>query len=119
MIRFHAIPNVPLETSDLGKMEVFRDTLNAAGITCTIRASRGEDIFAACGHEIQTPFRRMSYKDAMELYGSDKPDLRFDLAMVNVIDIFAKSNNEIFKKNLNFFYLDFHKIYLYCICRTR
>ena len=49
LIRFHAIPNVPLETSDLGKMEVFRDTLNAAGITCTIRASRGEDIFAACG----------------------------------------------------------------------
>lgn len=55
-----------------------------------------KDIFAACGHEIQTPFRRMSYKDAMELYGSDKPDLRFDLAMVDVIDIFAKSNNEIF-----------------------
>ncbi|MBQ4161931.1 MAG: 23S rRNA (adenine(2503)-C(2))-methyltransferase RlmN [Parabacteroides sp.] len=49
LIRFHAIPNVPLETSDLGKMELFRDTLNAAGITCTIRASRGEDIFAACG----------------------------------------------------------------------
>lgn len=55
-----------------------------------------KDIFAACGHEIQIPFRRMSYKDAMELYGSDKPDLRFDLAMVDVIDIFAKSNNEIF-----------------------
>lgn len=49
LIRFHAIPNVPLETSDLGKIELFRDTLNAAGITCTIRASRGEDIFAACG----------------------------------------------------------------------
>lgn len=55
-----------------------------------------KDIFAACGHEIQIPFKRMSYKDAMELYGSDKPDLRFDLAMVDVIDIFAKSNNEIF-----------------------
>lgn len=49
LIRFHAIPNVPLETSDITKMEIFRDTLNAAGITCTIRASRGEDIFAACG----------------------------------------------------------------------
>ena len=55
-----------------------------------------EDIFAACGHNIQIPFKRMSYKDAMELYGSDKPDLRFDLAMVDVIDIFAKSNNQIF-----------------------
>ena len=49
LIRFHAIPNVPLQTSDMGKMEAFRDYLNHKGITCTIRASRGEDIFAACG----------------------------------------------------------------------
>jgi len=49
LIRFHAIPNVPLQSSDLQKMEVFRDTLNNAGVICTIRLSRGEDIFAACG----------------------------------------------------------------------
>ena len=49
LIRFHAIPNVPLESSDLAEVQVFRDTLNNAGIVCTIRASRGEDIFAACG----------------------------------------------------------------------
>lgn len=49
LIRFHAIPNIPLESSDVEKMEAFRDTLNAAGLVCTIRASRGEDIFAACG----------------------------------------------------------------------
>lgn len=49
LIRFHAIPDVPLESSDLQKMEAFRDALNAAGVVCTIRASRGEDIFAACG----------------------------------------------------------------------
>lgn len=49
LIRFHAIPNVPLETSDIAKMEAFRDFLNAKGVVCTIRASRGEDIFAACG----------------------------------------------------------------------
>lgn len=49
LIRFHAIPNVPLHTSDLAKMEAFRDILNGQGVTCTIRASRGEDIFAACG----------------------------------------------------------------------
>ncbi len=55
-----------------------------------------KDIFYACGHDIITPFRRMEYKDAMETYGNDKPDLRFDLPMVDVIDIFAKSNNEIF-----------------------
>jgi aspartyl-tRNA synthetase len=55
-----------------------------------------KDIFTACGHEIQTPFRRMRYKDAMEKYGSDKPDLRYDLAMVDVIDIFERCSNEIF-----------------------
>lgn len=49
LIRFHAIPNVPLETSDITKMEAFRDFLNAKGVVCTIRVSRGEDIFAACG----------------------------------------------------------------------
>lgn len=49
LIRFHAIPNVPLQTSDLSRMEAFRDILNDCGVTCTIRASRGEDIFAACG----------------------------------------------------------------------
>lgn len=55
-----------------------------------------KDIFAACGKEIQTPFKQMSYKEAMENYGSDKPDLRFDLKFIDVMDIFAKSNNEIF-----------------------
>ncbi|WP_270963894.1 aspartate--tRNA ligase [Campylobacter upsaliensis] len=55
-----------------------------------------KDIFAACGKQIRTPFRQMSYKEAMENYGSDKPDLRFDLKLIDVIDIFAKSNNEIF-----------------------
>lgn len=38
----------------------------------------------------------MPYNEAMEHYGSDKPDLRFDLKLIDVIDIFAKSNNEIF-----------------------
>lgn len=49
LIRFHAIPNVPLETSDMTRIEAFQEELNARGIVCTVRASRGEDIFAACG----------------------------------------------------------------------
>lgn len=55
-----------------------------------------KDIFKACGKDINTPFRRMQYSEAMENYGSDKPDLRFDLKFIDVIDIFARSNNEIF-----------------------
>ena len=49
LIRFHAIPDVELQTSDLAQMERFRDILNEHGLTATIRASRGEDIYAACG----------------------------------------------------------------------
>lgn len=49
LIRFHAIPNVDLKTSTKDKMEAFRDYLTRKGITSTIRSSRGEDIFAACG----------------------------------------------------------------------
>ena len=49
LIRFHAIPGVNLKSSDARSMEAFRDRLNQHGVTATIRASRGEDIFAACG----------------------------------------------------------------------
>lgn len=49
LIRFHAIPNVKLRTSSNEKMTRFRDYLTSKGLTCTIRSSRGEDIFAACG----------------------------------------------------------------------
>lgn len=49
LIRFHAIPGVNLKSSTKEKMEVFRDYLTGKGITATIRTSRGEDIFAACG----------------------------------------------------------------------
>ncbi len=57
------------------------------------------DTFTACGKEnIPTSFKRMTYAQAMEMYGSDKPDLRFDMPMVDVIDIFANSTNEIFSE---------------------
>lgn len=49
LIRFHAIPNVPLEGVSDEEMEQFRNYLTAHGIFTTIRASRGQDIFAACG----------------------------------------------------------------------
>lgn len=49
LIRFHAIPNVDLVTSSNETMVQFRDFLTRKGLMCTIRSSRGEDIFAACG----------------------------------------------------------------------
>ena len=54
------------------------------------------DIFTACGKEIPSTFKRMTHSEAMEKYGSDKPDMRFGMPMVDVIDIFGRSTNEIF-----------------------
>lgn len=49
LIRFHESPDVPLRTSPRETMEKFQTYLNNHNIICTIRASRGEDIMAACG----------------------------------------------------------------------
>ncbi|WP_026803538.1 aspartate--tRNA ligase [Aliarcobacter lanthieri] len=56
------------------------------------------DVFTKCGKDIPKTFKRMKYSEAMENYGSDKPDLRFDMPLIDVIDIFAKSSNEIFSE---------------------
>ncbi|MGN0310273.1 MAG: 23S rRNA (adenine(2503)-C(2))-methyltransferase RlmN, partial [Bacteroides sp.] len=49
LIRFHAIPNVDLQGCEMEQMVAFRDYLTSRGLFTTIRASRGEDIYAACG----------------------------------------------------------------------
>lgn len=54
------------------------------------------EAFAAANIDVKPPFRRMPYSEAMEFYGSDKPDMRYDLRFVDVIDLFADSSNEIF-----------------------
>lgn len=54
------------------------------------------DIFATAGKHINTPFTRMPYTQAMESYGSDKPDLRFEMPLIEVGDLFVDSNNDIF-----------------------
>ena len=67
-----------------------------------------KEAFKIAGIDVKLPIARMTYAEAMEKYGSDKPDLRFDLAMVDVIDEFVDSTNEIFstiakdKKNNRF-----------------
>ncbi len=49
LIRFHPIPGVALESPGKATIHAFKERLNAKGITTTVRASRGEDIYAACG----------------------------------------------------------------------
>lgn len=56
------------------------------------------DVFKAAGKEISAPFPRMTYDEAMERYGNDRPDTRFAMELIDVIDLFADSSNEIFAK---------------------
>ncbi len=49
LIHFHNIPDSPLQTTDEKTIQDFRNRLDSKGITTTIRASRGQDIMAACG----------------------------------------------------------------------
>ncbi|MBO5698391.1 MAG: 23S rRNA (adenine(2503)-C(2))-methyltransferase RlmN [Bacteroidaceae bacterium] len=49
LIRFHTIPDSPFKNTEEKNITWFRDYLNEHGLTTTIRASRGQDIFAACG----------------------------------------------------------------------
>src|SRR5690606_16538873 len=51
--------------------------------------------------ELQLPLQRLSFDEAMERYGSDKPDLRFDLEMKTLNDVFPKTEFKVFKDQLS------------------
>lgn len=53
------------------------------------------------GIDLKTPFKRMSYFDAMNFYGTDKPDTRFDVNLVDLSDIFKKIDFALFQKALD------------------
>lgn len=61
----------------------------------------GEAVIAAVwalkGHKLATPFPRLTYAEAMDSYGSDKPDLRFDLRLTELTDFFADTTFRVFQ----------------------
>ena len=54
-------------------------------------------IFGYCGITINTPFKRISYEEAISKYGTDRPDLRYDLEIVNVTDVFKNTQFKVFQ----------------------
>lgn len=56
-----------------------------------------KSVWAVAGYEIETPIARMPYLEAMERYGSDKPDLRFGLELVNLTDYFSETTFRVFQ----------------------
>lgn len=55
------------------------------------------ELWKLIGYDIQTPIPRMTYKEAMEKYGSDKPDLRFDIPLVECTEFFKDTTFRVFK----------------------
>ncbi|OKL47669.1 aspartate--tRNA ligase [Boudabousia liubingyangii] len=55
------------------------------------------EIWKEIGYEIPLPIPRMTYKDAMEQYGSDKPDLRFGLKLVDLTEYFKDTPFRVFQ----------------------
>lgn len=68
---------IDLEMSFVGEEEIF--TLVEGMVAAVLRRT--------LGRELETPFRRMAYDDAMDSFGSDKPDLRFGLELVDLGDL--------------------------------
>lgn len=52
------------------------------------------------GRELKSPLQKLSFDDAMEKYGSDKPDLRFGLEMVTLNEVFSNSDFRVFKESI-------------------
>ena len=59
------------------------------------------DVFGRMGVEMPTPLRRMNYWEAMDTYGSDKPDTRYGMHLVDLTDIFANSKFKVFATAAN------------------
>ena len=66
--------------------------IEASFVTTDDIFALGETLLAAlwaeAGHSVQIPFPRMTYADAVERYGTDRPDLRYDLALFDASDVF-------------------------------
>lgn len=59
------------------------------------------DAFGRMGVEMPTPLRRMNYWEAMDTYGSDKPDTRYGMHLVDLTDVFANSKFKVFATAAN------------------
>jgi aspartyl-tRNA synthetase len=89
--RITELTQIDLEASFIGREDIIH--LIEGLLREIFRATRGVDI--------QTPFVRLSYYDAMDRFGSDKPDLRFGIELVELGDVFRGSQFKVFRGALD------------------
>jgi aspartyl-tRNA synthetase len=85
--RITELTQIDLEASFVAREDILQ--LVEGLLKAIFRATRGI--------EIDTPFLRLSYQDAMDRFGIDKPDIRFDMELVDLSDIFRSSQFKVFK----------------------
>jgi aspartyl-tRNA synthetase len=85
--RITELTQIDLEASFIERDDIIR--LIEGLLREIFRATRGLDI--------QTPFLRLSYHDAMDRFGSDKPDMRFRMELVELTDLFRSSQFKVFR----------------------
>jgi aspartyl-tRNA synthetase len=89
--RITELTQIDLEASFIEREDIFR--LIEGLLRAIFRATRGI--------EIETPFPRLSYQTAMDRFGIDKPDLRFAMELVELSDLFRKSQFKVFRAALD------------------
>jgi aspartyl-tRNA synthetase len=78
---------IDLEMSFVGQEDIIR----------TVQGLLGAMFKAGLDIDLPTEFPRMTYRDAMDIYGSDKPDTRFDIKITDLADVFAATEFKIFR----------------------
>ncbi|MGM8214212.1 aspartate--tRNA ligase [Bacillaceae bacterium W0354] len=81
---------VDIETSFMNQEEIMAMTENM--LQFVVKEVKGIDVV--------TPFPRMTYAEAMERYGSDKPDTRFEMELVNINEIVKNSDFKVFQQTV-------------------
>jgi aspartyl-tRNA synthetase len=89
--RITELTQIDLEASFIGQDEIIE--LVEGLLKEIFRATRGV--------EVQTPFLRLTYRDAMDRFGIDKPDLRFEMELVDLSDLFSNSQFKVFRSALD------------------
>ena len=86
--------------TELTQIDIEASFIEQSDIMTLVEGLLAEVFKATLDIEIPTPFPRLTYRQAMDRFGSDKPDLRFGLELVDLSDLFRNSEFKVFRAAL-------------------